>query len=38
VQTIWQALMTGVGVVMITMTIAVIIGLCFLLWWTRRVD
>jgi hypothetical protein len=24
--------------VMITMTIAVIVGLCVLLWWTRRID
>jgi hypothetical protein len=26
------------GVVMITTTIAVIVGLCVLLWWTRRID
>jgi hypothetical protein len=37
-QTIWQLLATGMGVVMITTTIAVIIGLCVLLWWTRRID
>jgi hypothetical protein len=37
-QTIWQLLLTGMGVVMITTTIAVIIGLCVLLWWTRRID
>ena len=37
-QTIWQVLATGMGVVMITTTIAVIIGLCVLLWWTRRID
>jgi hypothetical protein len=37
-QTIWQVLATGMGVVMITTTIAAIIGLCVLLWWTRRID
>ena len=37
-QTIWQVLATGMGVVMITTTIAVIIGLCVLLWWTHRID
>jgi hypothetical protein len=37
-QTIWQVLATGMGVVMITATIAVIVGLCVLLWWTRRID
>ena len=37
-QTIWQVLATGMGIVMITMTIAVMIGLCVLLWWTRRID
>jgi hypothetical protein len=37
-QTIWQVLATGMGVMMITMTIAVIVGLCVLLWWTRRID
>ena len=37
-QTIWEVMMTGMGVVMFTTTIAVIIGLFFLLWWTRRID
>ena len=37
-QTIWQLLLTGMGVVMITTTIGVIIGLCVLLWWTHRID
>lgn len=37
-QTVWQILTTGMGVVMITTTIAVIIGLCVLLWCTRRID
>jgi hypothetical protein len=37
-QTIWQVLMTGVGVAMIATTIAVFIGLCVLLWSTRRID
>ena len=37
-QTLWQVMLTGMGIVMITTTIAVIIGLFFLLWWTRRID
>jgi hypothetical protein len=37
-QTVWQMLFTGMGVVMITATIAAIIGLCVLLWWTLRID
>ena len=37
-QTLWQVMLTGMGVVMITTTIAVIIGLCVLLWWTHRID
>lgn len=37
-QTFWQLMMTGMGVVMMATTIVVIIGLCFLLWWTRRID
>jgi hypothetical protein len=38
VQTIGQLLLSGMGVVMVTTSIAVIIGLCVLLWWTRRID
>jgi hypothetical protein len=37
-QTIWQVLATGVGVAMIATTIAVIVSLCVLLWWTHRID
>ena len=37
-ETIWQVLATGVGVAMITTTIAVLVGLCVLLWWTYRID
>jgi hypothetical protein len=37
-QTLWQLLLTGMGVVMITTTIAVIIGLCVVLWSTHRID
>jgi hypothetical protein len=37
-QAIGQVVLTGMGVVMITTSIAVIIGLCLLLWWTRRID
>jgi hypothetical protein len=37
-QMIWQLVLTGMGVVMITTTIAVIIGLCVVLWSTHRID
>ena len=37
-ETIWQVLATGVGVAMIATTIAVIVSLCVLLWWTHRID
>jgi hypothetical protein len=37
-QMLWQVMLTGMGVVMITTTIAVIIGLCVLPWWTHRID
>jgi hypothetical protein len=37
-QTIWQVLATGMVVVMTTTTIAVIVGLCVVLWWTPRID
>jgi hypothetical protein len=37
-QTIWQLLLNGMGVVMITTTIAVIVGLCVVLWSTHRID
>ena len=37
-QMIWQLVLTGMGVVMITTTIAVIIGLCVVLWSTHRND
>jgi hypothetical protein len=37
-ETIWQVLATGVGVAMITTTIAVLVGGCVLLWWTHRID
>jgi hypothetical protein len=37
-ETIWQMMFTGMGIVMITTTVAVIIGLFFLLWWTRKID
>jgi hypothetical protein len=37
-QTIWQVMLTGMGVVMFTTSIAVPIGICVLLWWTRRID
>jgi len=37
-QTIWQVMLTGMGVVMFTTSIAVLIGIGVLLWWTRRID
>lgn len=37
-QTIWEMAFTGIGAVMITVTIAVIVGLCIVIWWTRKID
>ena len=37
-QTIWEMVFTGMGVVMIAVTIAVIVGLCVVIWWTRKID
>ena len=37
-QTLWQVMLTGMGVVMTTTSIAVVIGLCVVLWCTRRID
>jgi len=37
-QTLWQVMLTGMGVVMITTTIAGLIGLCVVLWSTRWID
>ena len=36
--TMWQMMLTGMGVVMTTTSIAVVIGLCVVLWCTRRID
>jgi hypothetical protein len=35
---IWEMLFSSMGVVMITVTVAVIAALCVLLWWTRKID
>lgn len=37
-QTIWEMVFAGMGVAMITVTIAVIVGLCVLIWSTRKID
>lgn len=37
-QTIWEMAFTGIGVVMIAVSIAVIVGLCVLIWWTGKID
>lgn len=37
-ETIWEMLFSSMGVVMITATVAVIAGLCVVLWWTRKID
>lgn len=37
-QTIWEMLFTSLGLVMITVTVAVIVGICVVIWCTRRID
>jgi hypothetical protein len=37
-QTVWEMMFTGVGVVMVTASVAVIVGTCILLWSTRKID
>jgi hypothetical protein len=37
-QTVWEMLFTGIGVVMITVSVAVIVGICVLLWSIRKID
>jgi hypothetical protein len=37
-QTVWEMMFTGIGVVMVTASIAVIVGMCVLLWSTRKID
>jgi hypothetical protein len=37
-QAIWEMLFTGLGVVMIAATVAVIAGLCVVVWFTRKID
>lgn len=37
-QAIWEMLFTSLGVVMIAATVAVIIGICVVIWSTRRID
>lgn len=37
-QTIWELAFTGVGAVMITVSIAVIVGLIVVIWTTRKID
>jgi hypothetical protein len=37
-QTVWEMMFTGIGVVMITASVAVIVGMCVLLCSTRKID
>lgn len=37
-QTVWEMMFTGISVVMVTASIAVIVGMCVLLWSTRKID
>jgi hypothetical protein len=37
-QTVWEMMLTGIGVAMVTASIAVIVGMCVLLWSTRKID
>jgi len=37
-QAIWEMLFTSLGVAMIAVSVAVIVGLCVLIWSTRKID
>jgi len=37
-QTIWEMLFTGISVVMVTASVAVIVGMCVLFWSTCKID
>ncbi len=37
-QTLWEMMFTGMGAVMITVSVAVLVGLCVLIWWTHGID
>lgn len=37
-QTVWEMMFTGIGLVMITASVAVIVGACILLWSIRKID
>jgi hypothetical protein len=37
-QTVWEMLFIGIGVVMVAASVAVIAGMCILFWSTRKID
>ena len=37
-QTVWEMLLTGISVVMVTASIAVIVGMFILFWSTGKID
>ena len=37
-QAIWEMAFTGMSVVMIAVSVVAIVGLCVVIWWTRKID
>jgi hypothetical protein len=37
-QVIWETLFTSVGLLVVTVTVVVILGVGLLLWWNRKID
>jgi hypothetical protein len=37
-QVIWETLFTTVGLLVVTVTVVVILGVGLLLWWNRKID
>jgi hypothetical protein len=35
---LWETLVTGFGTVLIVIAVALLIGACVLVWWTRKID
>ena len=37
-QAIWEMLFSGVGMIVATVTVVVLLGVGLLLWWNRKID
>jgi hypothetical protein len=37
-QVIWETLFTSVGLLVLTVTVVVVLGVGLLLWWNRKID